>query len=84
MRDGVVFECAKNVNEGVHLAQMSDVGGLFERVLADGADVDVFDRSVGELFRMIERGQFVEAFVGNLGDSDVGLARIRILLLRKM
>ena len=66
MRNGVVFKRAENVNERVHLAQMADVGGLFQRVLADGADVDVFDRGVRQLLRVVERGQLVEALVGTL------------------
>ena len=56
VRNGVVLKRAENVNERVDLAQMADVGSLFQGVLADGAHVDVFDRSVGKFFGVIERG----------------------------
>ena len=77
VRNGIVFKRPENVDERVHLAQMADVGGLFQRVLADGADVHILDRGVRQLLRMVERGQFVEALVGDLRDPDVRLARIR-------
>ena len=84
MRNGVVFKGAENVNERVHLAQMADVGGLFQSVLADRADVDIFDRGVRQLLRIVERGQLVEALVGHLGYADVRLARVRNRLLGKI
>jgi len=37
VRNGVVLKRAENVNERVDLAQMADVGSLFQGVLADGA-----------------------------------------------
>jgi hypothetical protein len=37
-----------------------------------------------ELLGVIKRGQFIEAFVGNLGDSNVSLARICERLLGEM
>ena len=76
VRDGVVFKGAQHVGEGVDLAQVADVGGLLQRFLADGADVDVLDGGVGELLGVVEGGQAVQAVVGNLGDADVRLARI--------
>jgi hypothetical protein len=72
------------VGERIHLAQVADVGRFLERVLANGADVDVFHRGVGQLLGVVERGQPVEAVVGNLGDADVRLARIGMGLGRKM
>jgi hypothetical protein len=57
MRDGVVFKSAKDVDESVDLAQVPDVGGLFQRVLPDGADIDVFDRGMGQLLRLVERAR---------------------------
>jgi len=35
------------MGERIDLAKMADVSGLFERVLADGADVYILDRCVG-------------------------------------
>ncbi len=64
------------MGERIDLAKMADVSGLFKRVLADGADVDVFDGSVRQLLRVVERGQSVEPIVGNFGNPDVGLARV--------
>ena len=84
VRNRIVFKRPENVNERVHLAQMADVGGLFQRVLADGAYVHVLDRGVRQFLRMVERGQFVEALVGDFRDADVRLARVRIRLLGKM
>src|SRR5882762_2322273 len=67
-----------------HLAQMADVGGLFQGVLADGAYVHVLDGGMRQLLRVVERGQLVQTLVGDFGDSDVRLARVRICLLGKM
>ena len=76
-RNRGIFENADHVGERVDLTQMADVGGLFQRVLADSADVDVFDGGVGQFLGVVERGQTVEAVVGNFGDADVRFARIR-------
>ena len=84
MRNRIVFKRPENVNERVHLAQMADVGGFFQRVLADGAYVHVLDRGVRQLLRVIECGQFVEALVGDSGDADVRLARVRKRMLGKI
>ena len=72
------------MGQRIHIAQVADVGAFFERFLADGADVDVFDGGVGELLRVVQRGQPVEAVVGNFGDADVGLARVGIGLVGKI
>src|ERR1019366_2963726 len=84
VRNRIVFKRAENVNERVHLAQMADVGRLFQRVLADGADVYILDRGVGQLLRLIERGQLVEPLVGHLGDADVRLAWVCKRVLGKI
>ena len=76
VRNLIAFKRPQHVDERIYLAQMANVGGLFQRFLADGAYVDVFDRGVSQLFRVVERGQFVEPLVGDLGDSDVRLARV--------
>src|SRR5690348_18201253 len=76
MRDGRVFEDTHYVRERVYLAQVADVGGLFQRVLADRADINVVDRSVRQLFRVVERGETVETIVRNLGHADMCFARI--------
>ncbi len=84
MRNLIAFERSQDVDKRIHLAQMADVGGLFQRVLADGAYVDVFHRGVRQLLRVVERGQFIEALVGDFRDSDVGLARVRKRALGKI
>ena len=63
---------------------MADVSSFLQRVLADRADVHVFDRRVRQLLRVVERGQAVEAVVWNLGDADVRLARVGVSLRRQM
>ena len=82
--DGSVFKGANHVGQRVDVAQVPDVGGLFQSFLADGADVHVFDRSVGELLGVVERRELVKAVVGDFGDSDVGLARVGVGWLGKM
>ena len=72
-----IVEGPHHMGERVDLAQVADVGGFFQRLLPDGADVDVLDGGVSEFLRIVERGQAIEAVVGNLGDADVGLARVR-------
>ena len=83
MRHRGIFKHPDHVSQGVHLAQVADVGRFFQRILANRADVDVFDGGMRQLLRVVERGQVVEAVVGNLGDSDVRLARVGVGL-RKM
>ena len=63
---------------------MADVAAFFQSVLANGADVDVFDRRMRELFGIVERGQAIETVVGNLGDADVSLARVGVGLRGNM
>src|SRR5580692_2592818 len=63
---------------------MSGVGTVFQRLLADGADVHVLDRRMREFLRVVKRGQAVEPVVRNLGHADVRLARIGPRLVRKM
>src|SRR5579864_1560946 len=64
------------MGQGVNLAKLADVGGFLQRVLTDRAHVHVFDGGMGELLRVVERGQAIEAVVWNLGDADMGLSRI--------
>ena len=63
---------------------MGGVGGIVQRFLADGSNVNVFDRRVRELFGVVERGQLVEPVVGNFGDANVRFARIGVRLRRQM
>jgi len=55
VRDRIVLECPQHVDERIHLAQMTDVGGFFQRVLADRAHVHIFDRGVRQFLGVIER-----------------------------
>ena len=63
---------------------MGEIGGLLKGILADGADFHVFHGCMRQLLGIVERGQTVEAVVGDLSDSDMGLARVGVGLLGKM
>ena len=78
--DGVVFEGAHHVGERVHVAQVGGEGGFVQRLLAERRHVGKLDAGMHQLFRVVERGQAVEAVVGDLGDSEVRLARISAAL----
>ena len=66
------------------LRKVADVAALFERILADCANIHVFDGSMGQLLGIVERGQAIEAVVRHFGDSDVGFTRIGVRLLGQM
>src|SRR2546422_739623 len=83
VRDCGVVEGADDVRKLIHVAQMSDVAAFFQSFLADCADVDVFNRGVGELLRIEKCGQAVEAIVWYFGDTDVGFTRVRVGLRRQ-
>ncbi len=76
VRNGVVLESPHYVRDCVHIAKMGDVAGFFQRVLADGAEINVFNRGVRQFLGIALRGQAIETIVGNFGDADVGFARI--------
>ena len=84
VRNGRIIEGADHVGQGVHIAQVPDVGAFFQSFLANGAHVHIFDRCVSQLFRVVKRRQAVEALVRNFGHPDVGLARVRVGLVGKM
>ena len=77
MRYGIVFKGADDVSDRVHLAKVAEIAGFFEGILADCAEVNIFNRGVSQFFRIVLSGQPVEAIVGNLGDSDMSIARVR-------
>ena len=64
------------MHQSVDLAQVPDVDSFFQRVLADGSDVDVFDRRVGEFLWLVQSSQAVKPIIRNLGDANVRLAWI--------
>ena len=87
VRDGGIVEGADHVRDGVHLADVGDDGvaqagaglGLGLRgVRRHGGNVHVLHRGVHQLARVVERGEAVEAVVGDLGDADVRFARIGV------
>src|SRR5437868_301764 len=84
VRNGGIVEGANNVGERVHLAEVADVGSLFQCLLSNRADVYVFDGSMDELFRVVECGQTIQSIVRDLGDSDVCLARVGEGVLGKL
>ncbi len=61
------------MQKGVDLSQVADVGRFFQCVLPNGSNIDVLDRSMGQLLGLVDGSQAVEAIVGDLGDSDVSL-----------
>ena len=84
MRDRGIVENPHHVRQRIHVAQMRGVGTVFQRLLADGAYVHVFDGRMREFLRVVKRGQAIEAIVRNLGHADMRLARIGASLIRKM
>ena len=54
--DRGIFKNPHYMGECIYLAQMADVGSFLQRVLANGANIDVFDRRVSQLFGVVERG----------------------------
>ena len=84
MRNGRIVEGADHMGKRVHLAKVRRIGRILERLLSNGPDIDVLDRSVRQLFRIVERGQPIKPVVRNLGDANVSLARVRVCLLREM
>ena len=84
VRDGGIVKGPHHVRQRIHVAQVADVGAFFEGFLPDRTHVDIFDRGVGQLLGVVERGQAVQAVVGNLGHADVSLTRIGIGLVGKM
>ena len=69
-------EGADHVGEGVDVAKIGGEGGLVQGFFRERGNVSVFDAGVDELAWVALSGQAVEAVVGNLGDAEVGLARI--------
>ncbi len=64
MRHGGIVEDAQHVGQRVHFAQRRQRGiarSLFFRGAGDAAHVHVFHRGVGDLFRLIKRGQLIDA-----------------------
>ena len=72
------------MGERIHLPEVADVGGFLQRVLANGANVDVFNRGVSQLFGVVKCGQTIESIIGNFRNSDVRFARVCMGLRRKM
>ena len=50
----------------------------------NGANVDVFNRGVSQLFGVVKCGQTIESIIGNFRNSDVRFARVCMGLRRKM
>ncbi len=72
------------MRQRVHLPQMRGICRVLQGILPYGTHIHVLDRRVGELLRVIERGQTVEPVVRNFGHANVRLARVGAGLLRKM
>ena len=83
MSHGWIVEDAQHVGQRIHFAQRREHGGILRAVLHHPADVDVFDRGVGDLFRIVELGQLFEARFRHSRHADVrGRARRLLVQLR--
>ena len=51
MGNRIVLEGAQHVDQRIHVAQAGEERGFFQRFLADGGYVNIFNRGVGGLFR---------------------------------
>ncbi len=71
-----IVEGANHVGQRVDLAQVAKVSRLLQCFLANGADIDVFDRRMSQLLGIVESGQAIQAIVGYLGHSHMRLARV--------
>ena len=70
VRDGRIVEHPDHVSQSINLPQMPDVAAFFERVLADGPDVHIFDGGMRQFLGIVERSQLVETLVGNFGERS--------------
>ena len=59
VRNRRIVKGSQHVGQRIHATQMREIGGLFKRILSNGADVHIFHRSVRQLFGVVERGQTV-------------------------
>ena len=76
VRHGGIVEDAQHVRQRVHFAQRREDGGIARAALGHAADVHVVDGGVGHLARLVERGELIDARLGNACDADVrGRAR---------
>src|ERR1700746_117622 len=78
MRNRLVFEDAKHVNEGVHVSQGGEKRGFLQRLLPDRRDIGILNGREYCLLWLIKRGELVESLVWNLCDTEVRLTGIRI------
>ena len=84
MRNRRIVECPYHVGQCIYIPQMRRVSGVLQRLLADRADIHIFDRRVGKFLGVVKRRQSVKPIVRNLGHANVRLARIGIGALRQM
>ena len=76
MRNRIVLESSHHMGDGIHVAQMGDIAGFLQRVLANRPEVNILNRSMSQLLGIALRRQAVEAIVGDLGDPDVCVSRV--------
>ena len=63
---------------------MANISAFLQGILPDCSDVDIFDRCVRKLFRIIKSGEAIQAVIGNLRDSDVRFAWVGVCLSRQV
>ncbi len=80
MSDGVVFKGAHHVGQSVHIAQVRGEGGFVQRLLAQRRHVGKLDTGVHQFLGVVERGQAIQAIVGDLGYPQMRLAWIAATL----
>ena len=77
VRNGGIVKRAHHVSQGINRAEMRDVGRIFEGILADGSDVDIFNGRVHQLLGIAQRCEPVQPVVRHLRNANMGLARVR-------
>lgn len=75
MRHGGVLEDAENEGKRVDDTQAGEVLGIAKSFLADGREVDIFDDGLGDLGRVEDGGEGIEAGIRHPGDADLRFHR---------
>ena len=63
MRNRRIVECPYHVGQCIYIPQMRRVSGVLQRLLADRADIHIFDRRMGKFLGVVKRRQTVKPIV---------------------
>ena len=73
----LIGESADDVDEGIHAAEVVDELASRPLALAEGfagcGEINVLDGRIGDLLRLVQFGQAIDARVGHVHDADVRL-----------